>query len=694
MKKGTYSFRILYHNDHIAKRKFLLSFLTIFLGCCIPAIGQTLTWEQFCEDYVTTDADNLSSNELQLTLDELQELHENPLNVNNCTRNDLLQIPYIDAAGADSILNYVSRYGPMRSFGELQLIRGLDAWKRAVLTLFVVCGPGVPEIEEQKPWKHLGDGKNEIATCFGIPFYTRRGFRSTVNANGETQPKRYAGDKFYSSLRYRYTLGTRIDAGLTAEKDDGESFMKHGNYPFDSYSFFFRYRSQGFLNSLLIGDYRIQAGRGLVVGNSVLLNALSLVSSANPGRQDIYRHASADEVHFLRGAAAKFQMGIVDLTVFASYRKLDAILKDQAVTSLLQTGYHRLPLERRRKGDLGALTTGFSSQLQLRYFHFGATMAYNYYEYPFTHGSKSYQRYYPEGKNFLNYSLNYSYVRRKFSFGGETAVDNHGGAATLADLRWNPLYGYHLFLQQRYYDKRYHAPQAHAYSATGQNRNEFGLLLGGVFSAVERLRLTAYADLYRLPSACFLADKASTGYTFHVQAACNVSKRLLLLARYQLRARQETAKELETLRYRYKHTVRLQATVTPGPWQLTTLLDGCRYQPSFGNTEHGWMVSERVRVNTGGTRLSFWASYFHTDSYRSNIYAYQPSLLYYTSYPALFNHGYAGSAMIEQPIGRHFNAAMRFATIHYTNRKTIGSDDRAIMKSTKPDLMIQLRYLF
>lgn len=678
----------------VREQKLLLSFLLILLFCHIPTAGQTLTWEQFCEDYVVTDADEVSSNNLQLTLDDLQELHENPLNLNNCTRNDLLQIPYLDAANADSILNYINRHGPIRSLGELQAIRGLDAWKRAVISLFAVFGPSVEETEEQRPWKHLADGKNEIATCFGIPFYTRRGFRSTVNNNDEAQPKRYAGDKFYSSLRYRYTLGTRIDAGLTAEKDDGECFMKHGNYPFDSYSFFFRYRSSGFLNTFLLGDYRIQAGRGLVMGNSILLNALSLVNSANPGRQDIYRHASADEVHFLRGAAAKLQLGIVGLTVFASYRKLDAILKDQSVTSLLETGYHRLELERRRKGDLGALTAGFSSQVQLRFFHLGATMAYSRYEYPFTHGSKSYQRYYPEGRNFLNTSLHYSYDRRRFSIGGETAIDNHGGVATLADFRWNPLYGYHLFLQPRYYDKRYHAPHAHAYSATGQNRNEVGLLLGGVFSAIEKLRLAVYGDLYRLPSACFLADKASTGYTVHAQAAYNVSKWLLLMARYRLRARQETAKELETLRYRYKHTLRLQATLSPGRWQLSTLLDGCRYQPSFGKTEHGWMLSERIRYNAGGTRLSFWASYFHTDSYRSNIYAYQPSLLYYTSFPALFNHGYAGMGMVEQPIGRHFNAALRFATIHYTNRKTIGSDDRAIMKSTKPDMMVQLRYLF
>lgn len=685
---------ILKKTRTIKEQKLLFSFLSFFLFYCSPIAGQTLTWEQFCEDYVTTDDDNVSSTTLQLTLDELQELHENPLNLNNCTRSDLLQIPYLDAANADSILSYIGRYGSVQSFGELQSIRGLDAWKRAVINLFVVYGPSLQETEEQKPWKHLADGKNEIATCFGIPFYTRRGFRSTENQNGEAQPKRYAGDKFYSSLRYRYTLGTRIDAGLTAEKDDGESFMKHGNYPFDSYSFFFRYRSSGFLNTLLVGDYRIQAGRGLVVGNSVLLNALSLVNSANSGRQDIYRHASADEVHFLRGAAAKLQLGIVGLTVFASYRKLDAILKDRAVTSLLQTGYHRLELERRRKGDLGAFTAGFSSQVQLRFFHLGATLAYSRYEYPFTHGTKSYQRYYPEGRNFLNTSLNYSYDRRNFSIGGETAVDNHGGVATLADVRWNPLYGYHLFLQQRYYDKRYRAPHAHAYSATGHNQNEFGLLLGGVVSAVDKLRLTAYTDLYRLPSPCFLADKASTGYTVHAQAAYNVCKWLILMARYRLRARQETAKELETLRYRYKHTVRLQATLSFGRWQLSTLLDGCRYQPSFGKTEHGRMLSERIRFNAGGTRLSFWASYFHTDSYRSNIYAYQPSLLYYTSFPALFNHGYAGMAMIEQPLGRHFNAALRFATVHYTNCKTIGSDDRAIMKSTKSDLMIQLRYLF
>lgn len=676
------------------KHNKLTLLLSIFLLGGLPLFGQTLTWEQFVDDYVASDADNVSSSELQVSLDELQSLHENPMNINNCTRSDLLQIPFLNQANADSILSYVHRYGPMRSFGELRLIRGLDFQKRAVITLFADCGPSIKEIEEQHPWQHLNNGKNEIATCFGIPFYTRQGFRSTLNSQGKTQPKKYAGDKFYSSLRYRYTLGNRIDAGLTAEKDDGESFMKHGNYPYDSYSFFFRYRSEGVLNTFLIGDYRIHAGRGLVAGNNILLNALSLVSSAHSGRQDIYRHASADEAYFMRGAAAKISTGIANFTFFVSYRKLDAILKDKAVTSLLQTGYHRLLLERRRKGDLGEFTGGLSSNIRLGYFHLGATMAYSYYEHPFTHGTKSYQRFYPEGQNFLNASVHYSYDRRHFAIGGETATDNHGGIATLGDVRWNPLYGYHFFVQPRYYDKRYYAPQAHAYSATGYNRNEMGLLVGGVFSAIETFRLSAYADLYRLPSACFLADRASTGYTCCLQAIYAPNERLQLTARYRLRARQETAKELETLRYRYKHTIRLQASVMPGRWQFHTMLDACRYQPSFGKTEHGWMLSERARVSMDKTRLSFWASCFHTDGYRSSIYAYQPSLLYAISSTSLFYHGYAGTAMIEQSIGRHLNAALRFAAIHYTNRKTIGNADRAIRKSTKPDMMIQLRYLF
>ena len=137
--------------------------------------------------------------------------------------------------------------------------------------------------------------ENEVAVNMEWPFYSRQGF-----LNG-----RYAGDRLYSALRYRYALGQRLTAGVTAEKDDGEPMMKQGSGPFDSYSFYVNYTGEGTLRAVALGDYRVHVGQGLTAGSSYYSNAQSLVTSRRSRRQGFFPHASADEVNYLRGVGAR-----------------------------------------------------------------------------------------------------------------------------------------------------------------------------------------------------------------------------------------------------------------------------------------------------------------------------------------------------------------------------------------------------
>lgn len=662
--------------------------------CPLRSSGQQLSWEQFAEDFLSEGVDEGNVIDRQEAMEFLQQLHEHPVNLNDCSRDDLLKIPYLTSEEVDSILSYVRRYGPVRSLQELQFVTVLDAFHRSVMSFFTTAGPARAPAGAETLWHQLEKGRQEAALNFGVPFYRRQGYRTTFNKKGEPQPKKYAGDPYYVALRYRYELSNKLDAALTAEKDDGEAFGSHGNYPFDSYSFCVRYRGKGFLNTFLAGDYRIQSGLGLVSGSSFMSNALSLVSSSRAIQSNIYRHASTDEYRFFRGAATRLNLGRTMLTLFGSYRRLDAVTKDSGVTSFLRTGYHRLALERSRKENLGAAAAGASLDVRWHFWHVGATVLYLHYSKPFMRGSRPYQRYNMEGHDFINLSVHYGLERKVVNFGGEAAFNGAGGLALLHELRWRPRFGVRLFLQHRYYDPRYHAPMAMSYAAAGHLSNEHGVLAGLNLTLMRRFRLLAYADVFRLPSASYYADKGSDGYSFNVMTNYEIRKFGTLQLRYVVKARQESVDSLSLLRYRYRHTLRLQASCGVGALAMVTMAEGSYWQPALGKAQWGRALLQRVSVRLNHWSLAAWGAWFHTGGYRSALSAYQPSLLYSTSFVSLFGHGYAGAVVAEYQCGRHWIFSGKWALIRYTHQKSIGLADREIRKPVKADLMLQLRYLF
>ena len=87
-------------------------------------IAQHYSWEEFVEKISVDEYDD--GEDMSPLLEELAGLHEHPFNLNTATKDDLEQLPFLDADEIEEILAYVYRYGPMQSLGELMLIEELD----------------------------------------------------------------------------------------------------------------------------------------------------------------------------------------------------------------------------------------------------------------------------------------------------------------------------------------------------------------------------------------------------------------------------------------------------------------------------------------------------------------------------------------------------------------------------------------
>ena len=56
----------------------------------------------------------------------LQELKDNPININNTTKEELERIPFLNDKQIESILYYVYLYAPLKSIYELIYIENID----------------------------------------------------------------------------------------------------------------------------------------------------------------------------------------------------------------------------------------------------------------------------------------------------------------------------------------------------------------------------------------------------------------------------------------------------------------------------------------------------------------------------------------------------------------------------------------
>ncbi|EJX05797.1 hypothetical protein EVA_06094, partial [gut metagenome] len=83
-----------------------------FFAFSFPAWGQNqtmgrenyLTWDEFLEHYLFDKDTDDAEGERQhlLELEKLEELHQQPLNINTAAREDLLKLPFLNEVQVDS----------------------------------------------------------------------------------------------------------------------------------------------------------------------------------------------------------------------------------------------------------------------------------------------------------------------------------------------------------------------------------------------------------------------------------------------------------------------------------------------------------------------------------------------------------------------------------------------------------------
>ncbi len=651
---------------------------------------------------VVDDEDNVNREDLY---EELLHFSENPLNINTCQREDLEKLFFLSLSQIENLQYYLYSYGPIYSVYELQLVEGFDAETISFLLPFVFVG----EMGEKKGQfvlqKELENGKHEILSRADVTFQQKEGYAPISKTELEENPdKRYLGSPLYSYLKYRF-YSSNLSCGVSMEKDTGEPFDWNYNKGFDFYSAHVFVSNLWHFKHLIIGDYKLNFGQGLVFHSDNSYGKSNLLGLAFT-KNEISKSASTNEYGFFRGFANTLQVSKLNITTFVSSKKVDATLSDlegeeTEISTIKSDGYHRIVSDFEKKGKVNELIFGVNVNYTFPFCKIGFSgERYSLSEF-FLPEVKPYNLYGFNGKSHWNIGSDYRFRLYGFNFAGEVAIDRNNAFAQVHNVSFQPISRLGLSALYRNYSPKYYAPIGNAFGENGSVNNETGLFLGMNFLPVKRWKLNGYVDVFSFPWLKYLVNKPSQGYIGSVQADHTLSSRSSLFIRYKIESREKNeteSSEPTSAVYSYsKQEIKVQFDAK--------ISSNCSIKSGVNTNE----VSVHNQKETCGlllyqdftyqitkmhVTLNMRYAFFDAQDYNNRLYAFETDVLYAYSVPMYYGQGSRYYLNVCYAPTKNLNFYLKLAETIYSNKDEIGTGLETIEGNKKTDMRLFVSWKF
>lgn len=638
-----------------------------------------MSWDDFVQS-LTYDPEEMDQESWLQYLEQLEWLHRHPMDINSATPEEMARLAFLTPMQVEAIQAYVHLDGPMKSLGELTLVYGIDYETGRMLHLFFTVGDGsVAKAKRKGIGEWFGDMHNSVDSRLDIPLYYRRGY----------QTGKYRGNPLYSRMRYALE-SDHVRAGVHVEKDPGERFP-------DSYGGYAVIRDRGVLDNLVVGDYRVGWGEGLVMGRGFYVSKAGFVTSTSQGVRPM---TSTSEADFLRGVAltlasprrrfsgsdSRFRMSG---TALFSYRTLDATLnKEGEAQTLVDDGYHRTGTEYAKRNNTHTLLAGAHLQASWRRFVVGATGYWQHFYRVLSPGSQLYRKWYPRGRDFGVAGVHGAYEGYRWTASGEVAYSTcFGGFAALGKVQWLVSRNLKFGALGRYYDHRYHSFQASAVGENSQVQNETGLMVRMDSHPFRWLTLVAWGDFFADYWPRYGMTVSSRGQEAMLEGTFDLAMKHQMSIRYQYK--RKASRDV----YLPHHKVKAQWTWRPSnDWRLqsTAMLHlAPERAPGFAVSQllYGSFFPERA------FRFSLMGGYFRVPDYDTRVYVYEPALWSSsTMFSTYSGEGVRLAATFRYTFPHsHWMVETKYSLTHMLDRDHISSGLQEILSPTRQDISVQVR---
>lgn len=650
-----------------------------------------MSFQEIVEEIVMQTDDETAADDLA---EKLSNLAENPVRVNMASLDELNTLFWISDFQIKNLKDYILQNGLISSIFEIPYISGFSEKDAKLLAPFI-------SFETQK--------NSAKVTSKRILDYGKHRFLLRSNRVLEKQEGyggNFEGGAQSLYCRYSFQYENRILAGFTAEKDAGEQLFAGSNKNgFDFHSYFVQINSQKLIKNIVLGDYRVNFGQGMVVGNGFNLGKSVSSMGSLQRSTGISRYQGSDENRFFRGAAITFNLKPVETSVWVSAHAVDANKTKQdsltgqlqEVSSLLNTGIHALQSE---INDEDAVMTkvGGANVTFCKPFLVAGITAMNYtYSTNLNPEPEPYNQFYFRGNSNYNLGADYRCRIKNLVLFGEGAVSRNGGKALLNGAQVYISSKLSFSLINRYYQRNYQAMYGNAFGENSRNANEEGLYAGLETHVLRYVSLSAFIDVFRFPWMTYTSNFASTGRDFFLQATIATTGKMKVSVQYRNKRKTENYSEAQSHVYRLDETSqeRLGCSFLYNMTDLVsfkTRLDLTAKSSQFALESRGFLISQDADFGLAKFPFRFYIRYalFDTDDYNSRLYTYEHDLLYTFNIPAMYDKGYRTYLMCKFSPDKRIDLWLKYSYTGYAERNTVGSGYYEIDGSHKSEIKMQL----
>ena len=630
-------------------------------------------------------------------LEHLRYYHTRPIDLNQTNEQELAKLLILSPLQITSLLEHREHTGKFLSVLELQGIANFDLSTVERLSPFVKVS-SVSTLEGLTLGQLYNDSEQQLMARYGTIFQEQRGYLIT-----DSTRSRYLGDANRYMLRYRLNFRNRLRVAINAEKDAGEPFFREKQrFGFDHYGVSLYAKDVGIFKELLLGNYALQIGQGLVMWNGLSFGKGAMMTSSARQGVGLRSYTSMNEHNYLSGLSTRLSIDKWEITPFISWRKLSgnrSLAEDgrYIISSISASGLHRTPNEQRNRRAINQGVVGIDVTYRYKRLKLGAVGVYTQYDGTIVHDGSRRHAYSFENDRLINFGVNYQYTFRNIYLFGETAREHGRGWATLNGLIASLHPKVSAFANYRNYQRNYHAVFAQALGEGSAVANEEGIYTGIMLHPSRKWEWMSYIDMFRFPWLRYRVDEPSAGMDLLSQLTYTWYKIGRVSLRYRHRLKQENnrdrppervvvdaRKDQLRLAFQYKLSAK---------WEIRTRAEGVRYEKE-GRTDFGWMAYQDVfwKPDRLPIQVNMRLAVFATDSYDARLYAYENDVLYASAFPMYNGKGGRSYVNLRYRIGRKTDFWFRYARNRYLNVETVGSGLDQSEGPNRSDIKVQFRY--
>ena len=443
---------------------FAQSFSDVFLNL------QTTSGVEFSEDEIAS----------------LQELHANPLNLNQIQEQDCAGFIFLNEFEQKSLWDFLKHNRPLQSIYEVQLVLGLPIEKAQLLAQFSYVSNEAPPLTFAEL---LQRGKHTLAFSYSFPAMDFTEYKELM---------KYEGNPDKQIVRYRFNSFNRLIAGVTLKNDAGERFYNENRGAFDYRSAYVQHR--GKRTDFIVGDYELQVAQGLVVSQGGFFGK-SIDRSVRPNLLQAKVHSSANEFDFFRGAIARIQFPQFEITPFVSFRKIDGKAKADSTFpfQLYETGYRRTANEIANRNAVSVNSYGVHAASSVGSLSYSLTSLFHHFLLDTVQHTMA------------NTSASFRYAKPKFSLFGELAFDKlwHEALCVGTQLKIHQDFLYTCVF--RSFNSVYQSFMTHSFAEQSTVKNETGMYNSFDLQLTNSLLLSVAHDVFYMPAERYFVKNSTRG---------------------------------------------------------------------------------------------------------------------------------------------------------------------------------------